>query len=69
MIGREPGKIVITCDACGRFLQGDSDEWIDAWPRASRAGWRARKIGKEWCQFCGELCASKLTDDQISHRH
>ena len=69
MIGREPGRIVITCDACGRLLQGDSDEWIDVWPRASRAGWRARKIGKEWCQFCGELCASKLTDDQIRHRH
>jgi hypothetical protein len=39
MIGREPGKIVITCDACCRLLQADSDEWIDVWPRV---GGRAR---------------------------
>jgi hypothetical protein len=67
MIDRQHGRIVIVCDACGRLLQGDSDEWIDFWPRASRQGWRTRKIGKNWYQFCGVLCASKLADDQIKH--
>jgi hypothetical protein len=45
------------------------NEWVEVWLLAKREGWRARKIGKEWCQFCGELCASKLADDQIRYRH
>ena len=62
MIGHQHGKIVIACDACGRTFEGDSDEWIDVWPQARREGWRVRKIGKDWCQFCG-------FDDQIRYRH
>ena len=53
MIGRQHGRIVIACDACGRMFEGDSDEWIDVWPQARRKGWRVRKIGKDWYQFCG----------------
>ena len=69
MIDRQHGRMVIGCDACGRRSEGDSNEWIAAWLQAKREGWQARKIGKEWCQFCGGLCASKLTDDQIRYRH
>ena len=62
LIGRQHGRIVIACDACGRTFESDSDEWIDVWPQARREGWRVRKIGKDWRQFCG-------SDDQIRYRH
>ena len=65
MIGRQHGRIVIACDACGRTFEGDSDKWIDVWPQARREGWRVRKIGKDWRQFCGSVCVSNLADDQI----
>jgi hypothetical protein len=65
LIGRQHGRIVIACDACGRTFEGDSDELIDVWPQARRKGWRARKISRNWCQFCGEMCVSKLADNQI----
>ena len=65
LIGRQHGRIVIACDACGRTFEGDSDEWIDVWPQARREGWRVRKIGKDWRQFCGSVCVSNLADDQI----
>jgi hypothetical protein len=69
LIGRQHGRIVIACDACGRTFEGDSDEWIDVWPQARREGWRVRKIGKDWCQFCGSACVSNLAEDQIRRRH
>jgi hypothetical protein len=67
LIGRQHNRIVIACDACGRTFESDSDEWIDVWPQARREGWPVRKIGKDRSQFCGEMCASKLTDDSIRH--
>jgi hypothetical protein len=69
MIGCQHGRIVIACDACGRLSEGDSDEWIGVWPQARREGWRVRKIGKNWYQFCGEVCACNLSDDQIRYKH
>ena len=69
MIGRQHGRIVLACDACGHVSERNSDEWIDVWPRAKRDGWQTRKIGKNWYQFCGEVCASKFGDDQIGYRH
>jgi hypothetical protein len=69
MIDRQHDRIVIDCDSCDRTFEGDTDEWIDVWPQARSDGWRARKIGRNWYQFCGEMCASKLADDQIRRRH
>jgi hypothetical protein len=69
MINRQHGTTVIACDACGRLSQSDSNEWAKVWLQAKRAGWRTRKVGKNWGQFCGEVCASKLADDRIRYRH
>jgi hypothetical protein len=69
MIDRQHGRIVIVCNACGRTFEGDGDEWLEVWLRAKRGGWQTRKVGKNWCQFCSEVCASKLADDQIRYRH
>ena len=69
MIDSQHGGIVIACDACGRLSEGDSTEWVKVWLQAKRDGWQTRKIAKNWCQFCGEVCASKLGDDQIGYRH
>jgi hypothetical protein len=69
MINRQHGRIVFGCDACARLSEGGSSEWIELWLQAKREGWRARKIGKHWYQFCGELCISKLADAQIRRRH
>jgi hypothetical protein len=63
MIDRQHGRIVIACDACNRLSEGDSNEWVEVWLRAKRDGWRTRKIGKSWSQFCGEACASKVADE------
>jgi hypothetical protein len=65
MIDRRYGRNVIACDACGRLLQGDSNEWAEIWLQAKREGRQTRKIGKNWCQFCGEACASKLADNPL----
>jgi hypothetical protein len=65
MIDRQHGRIVIVCDACGRLSETDSNEWVEVWLRAKRDGWLTRKIGKNWSQFCGEACASKVADDQF----
>jgi hypothetical protein len=69
MIGCQHGRIVVACDACGRLSECDSKSWAELWLQAKRDGWRVRKIGKDWCQFCGEVCASKLADDQIRRWH
>jgi hypothetical protein len=68
MIDRHHGRIVIVCDACGCRSEGDSNECAKVWLQAKRQGWQTRKIDKNWCQFCGEVCASKLADDQMSMR-
>jgi hypothetical protein len=67
MINRQ--HAVIACDACGRLSESDSNEWAKVWLQAQRAGWRTRKVGKNWGQFCGEVCASKLVDYRIRYRH
>lgn len=45
------------CDECGTELHDtsyDSDEW-DVMMADSRAeGWRAQKIGGEWCHYCSD---------------
>jgi hypothetical protein len=68
LIHRQHDRIVIDCDACDRTFEGNSDELINVWPQAKREGWQVRKVGKDWCQFCGEMCASKLAF-QIRCRH
>jgi len=62
MIDRKNNKIVFGCDACGRLCEPDSNDWMEIWPQANRGGWRARKIGNGWYQFCGQACASKFAD-------
>jgi len=69
MIDRQHGRIVFGCDACGRLTEGNSNEWMELWRQAKREGWRARKIGKDWHQFCGEACTSKFADAQIRRKH
>jgi hypothetical protein len=56
LIDCQHDRIVIDCDACDRTLEGDSNEWMEVWLQARREGWRARKVGKDWCQFCGSVC-------------
>ena len=60
MIHRQYDQIVIECDACEALLfeagaeglgPGSSD-WEVVWPAAKREGWKARRIGGEWLQFC-----------------
>lgn len=56
MIDRQYGKIVIECDSCDAVFNIESGEWKDVWAMASREGWTAKKIGKEWihgCPKCG----------------
>jgi hypothetical protein len=66
MIDRQHGRIVIACDVCGRLSDATATSVWGVWLQAKREGWRTRKIGKYWRQFCGVVCASKLADDQIS---
>jgi hypothetical protein len=69
MIDRQHDRIVFGCDACGRLSEGASNGFVGFWLQAKREGWRARKIGKDWYQFCGKPCEFKLADAQIRRRH
>lgn len=56
MIDRQHGKIIIECDSCEAVFDNESNEWKDVWAMASREGWTAKKIGKDWvhgCPKCG----------------
>ena len=57
MIDRQHDQIVIECDACDSVFDSGVEgcgslEWEVVWPAAKREGWKARRIGGEWLQFC-----------------
>jgi hypothetical protein len=43
MIDRQHGRIVIACDACGHLSEGDSNEWVEVWPKAKHEGWQTQR--------------------------
>ena len=52
MIDRQGGDIVFECDECGESLESETSDFNSAWNLAKRDGWRAKKIGTEWCHEC-----------------
>ena len=67
LIHRQHDRIVTDCDACDRTFEGNSDELINVWPQAKREGWQVRKVGKDWCQFCGSDDQSGTGIECFSH--
>ena len=68
LIGRQHGRIVIACDACGRTFEGDSDGWIDVWPQARRIGERAR-LARTGANSAGPCVYLTLPTIKSGRRH
>ena len=52
MIDRQGGDVVFECDSCDEVLETEQADFNSAWNLAKREGWRARKIGADWCHEC-----------------
>lgn len=51
-VEREGGRITFQCDTCPDALDTDEVEFEAAWARAQGDGWKAFKVGGEWCHEC-----------------
>ena len=54
MLDRQHGDIVIECDSCDEILETETSDFGSALNLMKREGWRARKIGEDWCHFCSK---------------
>lgn len=59
MIEKLYGDYYVSCDACGRELDGVSDDFDETRDRLKAEGWRVTKLHGEWMNYCPE-CAKKL---------
>ena len=59
MIEKLYGDYYVSCDACGRELDGVSDDFDEARDRLKAAGWKTTKLHDDWMNYCPE-CAKKL---------
>lgn len=63
MIDKQKGDFVFNCDVCGKTLETDQADFSVAINIMKRAGWNARKIGKDWvhgCDGCGDPVRGEL---------
>ncbi len=53
MIDRNGGCVIIQCDTCTEYFEGDPEEaFASVWDAATDAGWHVRKFGGEWLHSC-----------------
>ena len=52
MIDRQHGKMVVECDGCGEVLETGTAYWNEANATIHAEGWRAEKVGGDWCNYC-----------------
>jgi hypothetical protein len=60
MIEREgfDREITFYCDACSADEETGCTDFDDARACIKRKGWVIKKVGDEWCHFCGQECAN-----------
>ena len=47
------------CDSCAEHYEGEpGEDFAASWAAAKEDGWRAWRVGKEWCHAC-PACAEK----------
>ena len=59
MIDRCYGDYYVTCDACGKELDGVFSDFDEARDSMKTNGWRTRRIGDDWFHYCPE-CAPEM---------
>jgi hypothetical protein len=52
MMDRQHGMIIFECDVCGDTLETGERDFNEAKAIQDREGWKARKIGSDWCHSC-----------------
>lgn len=56
MLDRQHGQIVFECEGCSETLETGEREFAEAKGVLDDEGWKARKVGADWCHYCPE-CA------------
>lgn len=46
------GQISFVCDSCGESEEVDDAPFEQSWSALAAAGWRTKKIGREWKHWC-----------------
>lgn len=59
MIERLYGDYYVSCDCCGRELDGTFFDFDDTKDSMKANGWKFHKIGDEWYHYCPE-CAPAM---------
>lgn len=59
MLDRQHGDVVFECDGCTATLETNTSNFDAARNALTRADWKTRKIGEDWCHFCPN-CERKL---------
>ena len=59
MIEQIYGELYVTCDCCGRELDGIFDDFDEALTSMKANGWKYRKIDDDWYHYCPE-CAPEM---------
>ena len=52
MLDRQLGEYIFECDVCGDVLNTDDRDFNAARDALTNSGWKARKIGSDWCHSC-----------------
>lgn len=63
MMDKQKGDFVFECDSCGQSLETEQADFNTAINMMRRAGWTARKHGKDWvhgCDGCGNPAGKEL---------
>ena len=54
MMDRQHGLILFECNVCGAVLETEERDFNEAKLIQDREGWKARKIGTDWCHSCSK---------------
>ena len=50
------GPIIFTCDVCDETFETGEEDFKSAHAMAKAKGWRTKKIGDEWINYCCKEC-------------
>lgn len=59
---RQGGVLVFSCDKCAETYDASTGVWHDAWTEAKTEGWRAFRLGTDWCHSCPD-CSQKFAQN------
>ncbi len=59
---RQGGVLFFSCDKCPETYEASTGQFGAAWAEAKTEGWRAFKLGADWCHSCPD-CSQRFAQN------